>query len=261
MAVDHNKYKGGMESGMNKAVNRFKKIVDKIIPIYAIIPLLFSFGLGTALYRIIMSNGGSWYHYNFQTSLDEKIPVMSIWMYVYFGCYLFWAVNYIITARVYRDDSDMFYKFIFADILARIICSMIFIVVPTTIKRPKIQINTFSDRLLAYLYTIDEPTNLFPSMHCLYSWMSFAGVRHSRKVPKWYKIFSFIFAVMVAASTQFTKQHYLVDIAGGFLLGELSYQISLYSAGYKVPQKLFTWINVRLFGRDRVYVKSNGNKI
>lgn len=237
---------------MSKIVNRFKRFVDNVIPIYTIIPLLFSFGLGTALYRIIMSNGGKWYHYNFQTELDQKIPVMSVWMYVYFGCYAFWVLNYMLTARVNRDNKIMFYKFIYADILARLICSVIFIVLPTTINRPVIEVHTFSDRLLAYLYTIDEPTNLFPSMHCLYSWMAFAGVRRSEKVPKWYKVFSFVFALMVAASTQFTKQHYLIDIAGGFLLGELTYQLSLYTSGYKVPQRIFTWLNVRLFGREAV---------
>lgn len=242
---------------MNSMIERFKRFVDYVIPIYTIIPLLFSFGLGSGLYRIIMSNGGEWYHYNFQTELDLKIPVMSWWMYIYFGCYAFWILNYMITARVNRDDREMFYKFIYADILARLICCFIYIVLPTTIDRPQIEIHSFSDRLLAYLYTIDEPTNLFPSMHCLYSWMSFAGIRHSEKVPKWYKVFSFLFAMMVAASTQFTKQHYLVDIAVGFLLGELSYQISLSTTGYKLPQRIFTWLNVRLFGRDTVFVKQN----
>ena len=242
---------------MSKVIDQLKRFVDFIIPIYTIIPLFFSFGLGYGLYRLIMCNGAQWYHYNLSTELDQMIPVRSGWMYIYFGCYAFWIFNYMLTARAYRDDREMFYRFIYADILARLICCVIFIVLPTTINRPVIEVHTFSDRLLAYLYTIDEPTNLFPSMHCLYSWMAFAGVRHSEKIPKWYKVFSFVFALMVAASTQFTKQHYLVDIAGGFLLGELSYQLSLYTSGYKVPLKAFTWVNVRLFGRELVFVKRN----
>ena len=54
--------------------------------------------------------------------------------------------------------------------------------------------------------------------------MSWRGVRNSDRIPKWYQIFSLIFAVLIIISTQVLKQHYLVDAIAGVALVELAWR-------------------------------------
>ncbi|MDE7061727.1 MAG: phosphatidic acid phosphatase, partial [Lachnospiraceae bacterium] len=68
------------------------------------------------------------------------------------------------------------------------------------------------------------------------------------KVPRWYQVFSCIFALMVCASTQFTKQHYLVDVVGGLFLAELCWFISNHIQLYRKVERFFDRIGTKVFG-------------
>ena len=131
------------------------------------VPLLSCFGLNMLIYSGTMVMCADWYHYDLTTSLDQAIPLVPVWMYIYFGCFLFWTMNYIMVARINRNDPDTFYRFVAADIISRLVCGIIFMVFPTTNVRPEVTGTGFSVFLLQFLYGLDQPTNLFPSIHCL----------------------------------------------------------------------------------------------
>jgi membrane-associated phospholipid phosphatase len=80
--------------------------------------------------------------------------------------------------------------------------------------------------LMRFLYWVDSPDNLFPSIHCLTSWMCYIGIRGRRNIPLGYRIFSCLMAIAVFISTLTTKQHVLVDVVGGVLLAEGCYMIT-----------------------------------
>ena len=75
------------------------------------------------------------------------------------------------------------------------------------------------------LYSIDAADNLFPSIHCLVSWFCFLGIKDQKRIPAWYKGVSFVLAVLVFLSTLFTKQHVLVDVAGGVILAQICFML------------------------------------
>ena len=154
-----------------------KKYLDPICPLFAILPLLSCFGLNMLIYSGTMVMCADWYHYDLTTSLDQAIPLVPGWMYIYFGCFLFWTVNYIMVARINRNDPDTFYRFVAADMISRLVCGIIFMVFPTTNVRPEVTGTGFSVFLLQFLYGLDQPTNLFPSIHCLVSWFCYTGIR------------------------------------------------------------------------------------
>lgn len=81
-----------------------KKYLDPICPLFAILPLLSCFGLNMLIYSGTMVMCADWYHYDLTTSLDQAIPLVPGWMYIYFGCFLFWTVNYIMVARINRNE-------------------------------------------------------------------------------------------------------------------------------------------------------------
>lgn len=189
-------------------------------------------------------------HYDFTSELDMKIPFIKEWVVIYLICYVFWVVNYILISR---EGKEHWFRFAFADMLSRLICGIFFIVLPTTNVRPVVSGDDIFSKLMRLVYSADMPTNLFPSIHCLVSWFCFVGIRRSKKVPTWYKIFSCIFAILVCLSTQFTKQHYLIDIFGGVLLAEICYFLAHHSQIYLVVEKFFLWLNHMVFGESSYY--------
>lgn len=223
----------------------YNKTIGKLIPDYGVLPLITCLLMNGLVYwgtQILMHKAK---HHDLTTTLDMKIPFIKEWVIIYVVCYLFWAVNYILIAR---EGIEKCYRFVFADLLSRLICGIIFIVFPTTNIRPILSGNDITSQLMNFIYTVDPATNLFPSIHCLVSWFCFIGIRTSKKVPLWYKVFSCIFAILVFASTQFTKQHYLIDVAGGVLIAELCYYIAFRTQLYISIKKLFVWANQRVFG-------------
>ena len=97
---------------------------------------------------------------------------------------------------------------------------------PTTNVRPVVNGTDIFSQMLRWVYQIDDPTRLFPSIHCLVSWFCYIGIRGQKQIPKWYQRFSLVFAILVCVSTQVTKQHYIVDVFGGIAVAEICYRIS-----------------------------------
>lgn len=236
-----------MGFGMKIIREWYRKTIGIFIPEYGLLPLILCFSMNGLVYwgsQLIMKDQ---YHYDFTTKLDNQIPFMKEWVLVYLVCYVFWAFNYIL---IVREGKEQCFRFTFADLLSRMICGIIFILLPTTNVRPTVPGNDIFSWLVRFVYQIDLPTNLFPSIHCLVSWFCFVGIRRSKRVPLWYKIFSCIFAILVCLSTQFTKQHYLIDIAGGILIAELCYYIAQHTRLYLGLEKAILWINQRIFGAN-----------
>lgn len=220
-----------------------KKYIEPILPLYAIIPLIGSFVFNTMVYSTTMALCADLPHYDFTTDLDRMVPVISWFVYIYFLSFPFWAVNYILIAR---GEKKQFFQFLTADLASRVVCLFFFVFLPTTNVRPEITGTSLSDEILRWLYSIDQPTNLFPSIHCLVSWFCFIGIKNRTDIPVWYKGFSCVFAILVFVSTQVTKQHYLVDVIGGVLLAEVTYRISHRIEAYRYVQKFYEKINLWL---------------
>lgn len=215
-----------------------QKITEKIkeiLPTYGILPLLFSFLFNCLVYGGSRMIAGDWFHHQMDSALDAKIPFCAPFLLVYFGCYLFWAVNYILIAR---QDREAVYRFFTGDFLSRCICFVIFLVYPTTNVRPVIPDKGFWNRAVLWLYSIDAADNLFPSIHCLVSWFCYLGIRHQKEIPVWYKKISFFFAILVFASTLFLKQHVILDVVGGVLLAEVCFYIGKKTNGYQQYEKI-----------------------
>jgi membrane-associated phospholipid phosphatase len=222
---------------------KLKKYVEKICPLYAVIPLLCAFLFETFVYegsKFLITNR---YHYDFTLAFDRWVPVIPIFTTIYFGCYIFWVINFIIMARMGRKH---FYQYIFALYASYVICAIFYIALPTTNVRPEITGNSLGDMMLRFLYTTDTPENLFPSIHCMLSWFCYIGIRGKKEIPVSYRVFSCVFALLVVVSTQVTKQHYVVDVFGGVILAELSCYISKRKSWYLRMDKFFTYFNKKL---------------
>lgn len=80
----------------------------EIIPKYMWLPLIISLVCNVIVYngsRLFTANLA---HYNLSGRLEERIPFVSWSAIIYFGCYIFWAANYIIGCR---RDKETAYRF------------------------------------------------------------------------------------------------------------------------------------------------------
>ena len=202
---------------------------------------VFNFLIYTGL-QILMKKAN---HFDLTMPLDEVIPFEPMWAFVYLGCFFFWAVNYVL---ITRQGKEEWFCFATGDYLSRIICGIFFILLPTTNIRPEVTGNSFPELLIQFVYWVDAPTNLFPSIHCLVSWLCFVGIRGRSSVPKWYQVFSALFAIAVFASTLFTKQHFIVDVIAGVAIAEICYFIGQHTKYYHGIEEIFDRVNRKVFG-------------
>ena len=141
------------------------------------------------------------------------------------------------------------YQFFTADFYARLVCMLCFIFYPTTNTRPVLTGTDIWTQAVRFLYTVDKPINLFPSIHCMASWFSCIAVRKNRKISNWYKAFSVLMTVLVVISTLALRQHVWQDAAAGILLAEVTWQISRRTNGWQIYRRLTEKIANKLGNR------------
>ncbi len=232
---------------MEKCRNRLGRWYDR-----ALSGLLPSSRLLGALFCVVLNGtvywGAQWLtmgrdKVNMTTPLDELIPVVPAWVLVYVGAFLFWVVGYVLLAR-----GESWYSVMTGEVMAKLLCGVIFVALPTTNLRPALG-NDLCSRLLGLIYALDAPTNLFPSIHCLESWICFAGLRGRGDIPRWYRGFSLGAALLICASTVLTRQHVLVDVLAGVLLAEGCLYVSRKGAMGSRLRRWMTGLDGMLFGK------------
>lgn len=227
----------------------FKKHLDPVCPLYAVIPLMSCFAFNCLIYFGIQAATKDWKHYDFTGSLDRSVPFIEEFVIIYLICYMFWIVNYILIGR---QGKEWCFRFVAADIISRVICAAFFLLLPTTNVRPEIVGEGLCEDLMRWLYAADAPVNLFPSIHCLVSWFCYAGIRGRENISRGYRIFSCIFAMLVCVSTQVTKQHYLIDLIAGVALAEVLWRLSWRFSWYLGFERVFDRISCFVFGGENI---------
>ncbi len=199
------------------------KYLDKLAPKKARQLLYVILGFNCFVYwggKIIAENKK---HYGVDMPIDRKVPLIPWTVLIYVAAYVFWVVNYIMGCRY---DYKKAKQFAYAEIAAKFVAFLFFIFLPTTMDRPTVTGDGFFCDLLRLIYACDAPTNLFPSLHCQMSWFSYIAVRGNSALPKAYRIFSAIFAMLVCMSTLTVKQHVILDTVPAVALAELSYRVT-----------------------------------
>ncbi len=170
--------------------------------------------------------------HNLTTSLDNAIPFIPAFIVIYVLAYFQWALNYIMIAH---ERRSLFRRFITAEGISRVICFLVFVIYPTTMVLGTITGGGFFNWLTNLIYSLDEPNNLLPSIHCLQSWLCFRAALAAEKVPSWYRYVSLVFTLLVVASTVLVKQHVVVDCVAGIALAELLLLVVRERKTEKVP--------------------------
>lgn len=163
-------------------------------------------------------------------ALDGALPLEPVWALIYGSLYLFLIV---LPIFIVREDA-LIRRTVFAYLFVWIAAYVCFWLYPTSAPRPPAVLGDgFAAWGLRLLYDADPPYNCFPSLHVAHSFVSaFAA----RRVHRGVGAASMLAAALVALSTLFTKQHYVLDVAAGIVLASVAYLLFLRNA--RRPEEL-----------------------
>ncbi len=200
-----------------------KEKIQKILPPFVRIPLFCLVAVNFLAYygtKLVTQNAK---HYDLTIQLDLLIPFVTFFVSFYVLAYLQWIFSYTFHSK---QSEEQCYTLVTANILAKIIASLFFIFLPTETQLPEVSGNGIWDMLTQLIYYLDTPRTLFPSLHCVESWLCFRSAMCVKTMPKWYAPAQGILSVLVFASTVLIKQHFIVDIFAGIAVAEIGWQIA-----------------------------------
>lgn len=155
--------------------------------------------------------------------VDKSIPLYPPALVPYLlGSILF--VGFPIWAAA-RSETTEFEAYVLSLLTATLISYIVYLALPTYVLRPEITPQDYFSEAIAFLYQTDYPHNAAPSGHTFYTLISFLYIRRWR--PK-LQIVSLIVAVLIIVSTLLTKQHYVLDMVTGLILGFMTYWAGRY---------------------------------
>ena len=194
------------------------------LPKFTRFPLLLMLVFNCAVYilpsRLFVTDVA---RFDFTMALDSMLPVVPFFVVFYVLCYVQWVGSYLYHCR---DSVQLCYRLVMANILCKTVCLVCYVFLPTQIQRPEILGNDIFSWGTRLVYTIDDPVNLLPSIHCLESWICFRGAMMLQKKNKWYIAGQGIFTLLVFASTVLIKQHFVIDLPVSVLVFEVAMLLS-----------------------------------
>jgi membrane-associated phospholipid phosphatase len=147
------------------------------------------------------------------TKLDRKIPYMPLFALVYFSTYVFVLQPFFVLS-----NARQFYWMLTSFVLISVISSLIHATVPSKIERvEQVTIGGLSGWMLGLFQKTCKPYGNFPSMHVGLS-VPVIAANFMAGGPGIGSIM-LIWAVLIAISTLYTKQHYILDVLAGFMGG------------------------------------------
>ena len=204
---------------------KYIKKLYALIPRYAHLPLILTFVSMMTVYNLprILNVAPT---FDFVLPIDGKIPLISFFSYIYIIAYVYWALSYIYISRFSKDFCTRLFT---ADLIGKIVSFACFMLLPCTFLRPAAEEAAgIGAWLIKVIYTMDEPTNLLPSLHCFVSYLCVRPL-FSKNAPKTnlaMLIVSVVYSALVCLSTLFTRQHIFLDLVTGIALGEIAWMIA-----------------------------------
>jgi membrane-associated phospholipid phosphatase len=156
------------------------------------------------------------------TELDRKTPYVPLFALVYFSTYIFILQPFIILSNV-----RLFYWMLTDFVSISVIFSLIHATAPSKIERVEaVTAGGLSGWMLGLFQKICKPYGNFPSMHVGLS----VPVVAANFIAGGSVIGSImlVWAVLIALSTLYTKQHYFLDVLAGFVGGLVIFALTFW---------------------------------
>ena len=149
---------------------------------------------------------------------EEDIPFLAWTMPIYL------SVALQVSLGMWFLPKRVFGRGMLSGLSILFIHNLVFLFYPTSLPRPAIiePLPAFLQICHKIILWVDAPQNCFPSLHVA---MAVLIVLTWCEVRIWKGLAFFLWAFLIALSTLITKQHYIVDVMGGFMMSFLVYYL------------------------------------
>ena len=215
-----------------------EKLKKDIIPICAIAYT----GVFIIFYKLL--NNGTGDINSLVTTVDDTIPFLKIFIIPYITWYGYMAVGLIYLCMKNRKS---YYTSLISLNIGISVCYIIYMIFQTTVPRPIITDSDILSKLVSLIYKNDNPFNCFPSMHVTTTYIIMKGINSSEKNIIISLIYNII-GILIIISTQFVKQHVVLDLVFAILLSEVVFRVV--SSGKKeyiitIKSKLLSFFTIK----------------
>jgi membrane-associated phospholipid phosphatase len=143
-----------------------------------------------------------------KSGFDDFIPFTSVFVIPYL-LYLPFLGFCLIKGVLSLDKRSRIFLIVF--LISQIFANFIYLIFQTEVPRPPTNSVFFDNLVQNLVYKSDNPYNAFPSLHVINSILCGWYLRQSKNY-----LFFYFFIFLIIISTTLIKQHYLIDILGGF---------------------------------------------
>jgi membrane-associated phospholipid phosphatase len=158
-------------------------------------------------------------------ALDLAVPFVDWSVWVYLSQFLLLPVALVAA----RDDADRSRAY-YAMLLATAMAALVFVLWPTALVRQTTTPGGFTSLAWNMLYLVDTPSNCFPSLHVALA--ALAGCALWRRGAR---VTAIVWPLSIMISTLTTRQHVVLDIAGGLLCAAAAWKLTPRIADYERP--------------------------
>jgi len=182
-----------------------------------------------------------------EIALDRAIPLVGGWSLVYGSLFL----AAVLPALVIHQHEHL-NRTILAFLMVWFVAYACFLAYPTMSTHPaKVPGDGFGNWGLRVIYSSDARYNCLPSLHVA---QCFLAAFSCGRVHRGVGAAAIVWASLVAVSTLFTKQHYVLDVVTGVLLAYIAYAIFVRSYPREaIPERERRYAPVMAAGAVCVY--------
>ena len=148
--------------------------------------------------------------------LDKLIP-FNEWFII---PYVFWYVYTFGTLLVLAyTDNKTYFKLLYSILIGMLICFVVYYLFPTTVPRTEVIVpDNILKKAVLIIYSNDKPYNCFPSIHMLDTLLiTMFLFKYSKSLLL--KLSTIGICISIYLSTQFVKQHSILDAVASTILG------------------------------------------
>ncbi len=157
-----------------------------------------------------------------KTDLDDRIPFIPEWIWLY--SFLYYLMIGVTVVSI--QDLGEGVQIIFGGLVLLVTGCAIFYFFPTYVPHTfrQFEVNTLSTRYLAFVQSMDNDRNAFPSMHCALATYVGLVVMDLPIIGVWV---GGIYIGFIVVSCLLVKQHVIADTIAGVALGALIFYLNL----------------------------------
>jgi len=162
--------------------------------------------------------------YDLTTDIDRFLPLIKIFIIPYMTLWFFLAFCFVYLCF---KDRKVYYKIMLTLTLCYVVAFITFYFFQTTVPRPVVTGEDIFSKLILFTYKSDQPYNCFPSIHVITAYLAVKGINITNS-PRSIKIPVSFVGFLIILSTQFVKQHVIMDIFFALFLCDVFFNLITY---------------------------------